>query len=387
MSSDRVSAMDTSATAPQALGAGRGMSAWLDRHSSKVFILPAVIVILAFSIFPLIVSAYLSLTRFRLAPGGFELRWAGFRNFDRLLFGSEQYHFLGTFGAVGWFGWIVMLGGAGLIIWWLVRYWISGRARVLGTIGRLITATVGFGIIVLATVTLSDGGAFGSLMVTLFYVTVGCSIQFAIALGLALLCAKPIRGRAFFRVVFFMPLMVTPVGIAYMFRMLADMSKGPLEPIWSLFGFADVAWANDAWAARMVVVIGDSWQWIAFIFIVMLAALESQPRDQIEAAQLDGAGPWQVFRDVTWPTIVPVAATVMLIRVIEAFKIIDLPNVLTNGGPGIATESMTLHAFFAWRTQDLGGSAAIGYMLLFVAVVICVSFFNLVVQRQKARFT
>ena len=59
----------------------------------------------------------------------------------------------------------------------------------------------------------------------------------------------------------------------------------------------------------------------------------------------------------------------MLIRLIEAFKIVDLPNVLTNGGPGLATESMTLHAFIAWRTQDLGGSAAIGYILLFVSTV------------------
>ena len=70
----------------------------------------------------------------------------------------------------------------------------------------------------------------------------------------------------------------------------------------------------------------------------------------------------------------------MLIRLIEAFKIIDLPNVLTGGGPGLATESMTLHAFIAWRTQDLGGSAAVGYMLLFISTVVCVSFFNFVVR-------
>ena len=73
------------------------------------------------------------------------------------------------------------------------------------------------------------------------------------------------------------------------------------------------------------------------------------------------------------------AVTVMLIRVIEAFKIVDLPNVMTAGGPGISTESMSLHSFFAWRSLDLGQSAAVAYLLLFVTVVICVSFFNLVV--------
>ena len=72
----------------------------------------------------------------------------------------------------------------------------------------------------------------------------------------------------------------------------------------------------------------------------------------------------------------------VLIRLIEAFKIIDLPNVLTDGGPGLATKSMTLHSFIAWRTQDLGGSAAVGYILLFVSTITCVSFFNYVVRRR-----
>jgi multiple sugar transport system permease protein len=80
-----------------------------------------------------------------------------------------------------------------------------------------------------------------------------------------------------------------------------------------------------------------------------------------------------VFRYVTWPAILPVTVTVVLIRMIEAFKIIDLPNVLTNGGPGIASESMTLHAYVAWRALDLGGSTAVAYMLLFVVVFVCLS--------------
>ena len=119
--------------------------------------------------------------------------------------------------------------------------------------------------------------------------------------------------------------------------------------------------------------IGDAWQWIPFMFVVLLVAIESQPQDQREAALVDGASRWQVFRYVTWPAILPVSVTVVLIRVIEAFKIIDLPNVLTNGGPGIASESMTLHAYVAWRALDLGGSAAVAYLLLFVVVFVCLS--------------
>ena len=81
--------------------------------------------------------------------------------------------------------------------------------------------------------------------------------------------------------------------------------------------------------------ICDSWQWIPFIFICMLAALENVPRDHVEAAQVDGASSVQIFREITWPQIVPVAVTVLLIRMIEAFKIVDLPNIMTGGGPGI----------------------------------------------------
>ena len=200
-----------------------------------------------------------------------------------------------------------------------------------------------------------------------------------LGLGLALLCAQPIRARAFFRVLFFVPLIVTPVGVAYMFRMLADMQKGPFAPISRIFGVSQWSWATEAWSARLMVLIGDTWQWTPFMFIVLLAAVENQPRDQLEAAHLDGASRFQIFKDITWPAIAPVAATVILIRLIEAFKIIDMPNVLTAGGPGLATESLTLHSFIAWRTQDLGGSAAVGYLLLFVSTITCVSFFNFVV--------
>jgi multiple sugar transport system permease protein len=170
-----------------------------------------------------------------------------------------------------------------------------------------------------------------------------------------------------------------------MFRMMADTSVGPLAPLWSGLGLGQIAWAADPWLARSVVVIGDTWQWVPFMFLVLLAALEGTSRDQIEAAQLDGASGWRIFRDVTWPSIAPVAASAVLIRLIEAFKIVDLPNVLTNGGPGIATESMTLHAFIEWRTLNLGGASAVAYMLFFISTIACVSFFQLVVRRARGQ--
>ncbi len=352
----------------------------IDRQSGRLMVLPAVVVILCFAVFPLIISAYLALSRFALAPGGFTLKFVGFFNFKKLLVGSQQYHLLGTWGTLGALHWLILALAAAVILALWVRYFRSGRATILGTVGRLVTVSVASGLLLVTVATFAPGGVPGTVVNTLVYVVIGVTAQFLLGLGLALLCAQPIRARNVFRVLFFVPLMVTPVGIAYTFRMLADMQKGPFAPLLRFFGVGEWSWATEAWSARMMVMIGDTWQWTPFMFIVLLAAIENQPRDQVEAARLDGASGLQIFRDITWPAIAPVAATVVLIRLIEAFKIIDLPNVLTGGGPGLATESMTLHAFISWRTQDLGASAAVGYMLLFVSTVVCVSFFNFVVR-------
>ena len=363
---------------------GGRLAEWFDQQSRQFFIMPAVIMILIFSIFPLVATFILSLSRVRLRAGGYSVKYVGARNYDKQLFGSEQWHFLGTFEGISALGWIVTIAAAALLIWWLSRYLRGGGVTAVGLIGRLITAGVLFGIAFVFAATLFSGTQIGTLGVTLFYVVVGCTIQFLIGLGLAFLCSQPIRGRTFFRIVFFLPMMVTPIGIGFSFRMLADTGKGPFAPIWQWFGLGDFAWAVNPWTARIFIIIGDSWQWIPFIFVILLAALETVSRDLVEAGHADGASGWQIFREITWPQILPVAATVMLIRVIEAFKLVDLPNMMTGGGPGTATESMTLASFFAWRALDPAQSSAISYLLLFVTVVLCVSYFNLVVLRRRA---
>src|SRR5437899_12548937 len=130
--------------------------------------------------------------------------------------------------------------------------------------------------------------------------------------------------------------------------------------------------------------IGDVWQWTPFIFIVMLAAIETLPHELNEAAVVDGANRWQVFWRITFPLILPATSTVVLIRLIEGFKIVDLPNVLTNGGPGTATESLTLHAYTIWRALDIGGSAAVAYILRILATFVAVSYGNLFRRRVPA---
>ena len=350
---------------------------WADRVSPAAFIMPAVLVILALSIFPLIVSVYLSLARVKFEKGGVTVTFVGLLNYKKLLFGSQQFHLIGTLMPITPLGWAFVALAAALLVLWLVTT-VRRGVTPLGLIGRLLVAVAVVALALLVAATASAGGQLGTVGVTLTYVLIGVCVQYGLGLGLALLCVQNLRGRGFFRVVFFLPMMITPVGVAYTFRMLTDTTKGPFAPLWQWVGLGDFAWAATAWGARVAVMIGDAWQWTPFMFIVLLAAIEGQPRDQVEAANVDGANHWQIFRFITWPAIMPVTITLVLIRVIEAFKIVDLPNVLTNGGPGFASESMTLHAYSTWRALDIGGSAAIAYMLMFIVTFFCVAFVNLV---------
>ena len=359
---------------------GESWSEWLDRHSRTFFIAPAVTLILVFAIFPTFYSIVFALSRVKFSSNGLVFRNVWFSNFQAQFSGNEQAHFLGRLtgmGVVGYAFSAVLIGAVG---WWFFRS--LSKTSAIGNVGRFISAAAALGLGLLFAATLLSGNQWGTLLNTLFYVFAGCAIQFVIGTGLAFLCSQPIWGKSFFRVIFFIPLMITPLGVGYAFKMILDITKGPFKPFWEFIGLRDWAWSTDAWAARWFVILGDSWQWIPFIFIVMLAALENVSKDQVEAAEVDGASSVQIFRDITWPQIVPVAATVILIRMIEAFKIVDLPNIMTAGGPGIATESMTLHSVFLWRANDMGDSAAVAYLLLIVTVVVCSSFFNYVVLAQ-----
>jgi multiple sugar transport system permease protein len=339
------------------------------------------LVVLLFSIFPLVLSLYISLVSLQFVPGGFKLAFVGLRNYANLVVGFDRPEFLGVLARPGLGGWLALALAAAAAVWWLLRYMRRPDVSVRGLAGRLVFVVVaGAGVWLLA-LTLGSGGRPGSLPVTLIYVTVGVALQYLLGLALALLCVQRFPGRRFFRVVFLLPMMITPVGIAYTFRMLTDTSKGPFFPVWKLLGLTNTSWVTIPWGARGAVLIGDIWQWTPFMFIVLLAALESQPVEPVEAALVDGANRWQMFWTITLPAILPVSSTLVLIRMIEAFKIIDLPNVLTSGGPGTATESLTLHSYVIWRGLDIGGSAAIAYILLLVVSFAAVAYVGLIHRR------
>jgi multiple sugar transport system permease protein len=383
-------------TPPESAGSTAGLEASLPQESrwhalstraeqvaGNVFIWPAVLVVLFLSIFPLIMSLYLSLSHFKFVKGGFEIKFAGLANYRKLLLGSEQTHFLGLMVNPSPLGWLIIASVVVLLAWSLARYVSSQQHSTGGLIGRVVAFVLLSLLAWLLVHTLSPNGRPGTVVVTLLFVFIGVAVQYLLGLGLAMLATQRLPGRRFFRIVFLLPMMITPVGIAYTFRMLTDTDKGPFQPIWQALGLGLYSWANDPWGARAAVMISDIWQWTPFMFIVLLAALEGQSLELIEAALVDGANRWQTFWNITLPQIVPVSTTLILIRMIEAFKIVDLPNVLTHGGPGTATESLTLQAYISWRSLDLGGSAAIAYMLLFLVTFIGMTYVTLFRRRAE----
>ena len=379
-SSDKSIDLDPRGAAPP--GASRGglisrrafhsVGAWRSDGAARwVFIWPSVIIVLLLSIFPLFASLTLAFGKLVFQKGEVNVDFVGLSNFTTLLFGTERTHLLGLTRTPTPLGWLVLIVVVAAVVGALARSLSRGTVGVGGALLRVAVALFAIGLAALVAQTmLSDGGRPGSLVVTLFYVFAGIAVTYVLGLGLAILTVQPLRGRRFFRVVFLLPLTITPIGVGYMFRMMTDTGKGPLEPLFAALGLSQYTWVTDPWAARIAVVIGDAWQWTPFVFIVLLAALEGLDQEVREAAVVDGASRWGAFRHITWPAILPVSVTIVLIRMIEGFKIVDMPNILTGGGPGTATESLTLEAYLDWRTFNLGSSAAIAYILLILVTVI-----------------
>ena len=354
--------------------------------SKRLLLSPTVLLVVLLSIVPLIFSGYLALSRFRFVQGGFEIKFLGLDNFEKLIVGSQQRRFIGDLGQTPWWAWVALAVFVAVQARLAVRAVRAARRRILVGTTRFIVLSVTTVLALLVVRTLTGGGIPGTLVVTLVFVALGVVLQYLLGLGLAMAASQQLRGRRLFRTVFLIPMIITPVGAAFLFRMVTDTGKGPLAPVWNLiFSGSEYTWIDDPWPARIAIVLADTWQWTPFMFIILLAAVQSLSPELNEAAKVDGARAWSLFRYVTFPQLVPVSLTLVLIRCIEAFKIVDLPQVLTGGGPGTATESLSLHALLEWRTLNLGGSAALSYVLLFVTTFVALLIVNYGRRRAVAR--
>jgi multiple sugar transport system permease protein len=201
---------------------------------------------------------------------------------------------------------------------------------------------------------------------TLLVIALSVPVQFLIGLGLALLFVDDFPGKRVAYLILIAPMMVVPAVAGYMFFMLFQ-SGGPVNDILSWFTPEPVriAWLSDPKLALVAVIIADIWQWSPLMFLMLLAGLVGVPQDQLKAAALLGASPWQRFRTIVLPRMRTVIAIALAIRVIECFKIFDTLYIMTGGGPGVATETISVY-IYKLTAHDLewGYVAAIALFIL-----------------------
>ena len=223
----------------------------------------------------------------------------------------------------------------------------------------------------------SDSRFWNTARVTFFFVLGSVGLQYILGLGLALLLNQEIHFRRFFRVAFLIPMMLTPAAVGYVGRMLFNESMGPINDIIKHLGGPMIPWLSNSTMALPSLILLDTWEWVPFMTIVLLAGLQSLPPEVFEGARVDGANDWQVFRHITFPMLAPVSITVILIRALEAFKLFDIVMVMTGGGPGTATETVTMYAYIVgMKNGNLGYASAIAYSLLIMVIIFSTIFLN-----------
>jgi multiple sugar transport system permease protein len=275
------------------------------------FLLPGVIWVLAFTIFPLLYSLYLSFTNARL---GRSPQWVGLDNYARIFTDSAVTETLGTTAFYS-IGSLVLTMVLGTFVAWLFNHDLPGVNQL--------------------------------------------------------------------RAIMTMPLFAAPIALGFLGVTIFNEVDGPVNTIIRALGGQGVQWIVNPWGARFAILIIDVWQWTPFVFIVALAAMQSVPEELIEAARIDTGSGWAIFRHITFPLIAPALGTVALLRLVETFKILDVPVSLTQGGPGLATRSYAFQVYQnGLREFQLGYASAMAYLLVIIASIIAGIYF----WRVRARF-
>ena len=212
-----------------------------------------------------------------------------------------------------------------------------------------------------------------SLAVTLKFVTLSVALETILGLALAMFCLREFRGIRLLRTVLIVPMVITPVVVAIVFRLIYASDAGMLTAFSETMGGEPVQILSHPVKAFLALVALDVWEWTPLMFLILLAGLQSLPVEPFEAARVDGAGAWRVFIDHTLPMLRPVLAIAIVLRTIDAFGTFDQVFVLTRGGPGEATRLLSIYGYdTAFKFQQTGFAAALfltmGLLILAMAL-------------------
>ncbi|MDB5078429.1 MAG: binding-protein-dependent transport system inner rane component [Chloroflexi bacterium] len=216
---------------------------------------------------------------------------------------------------------------------------------------------------------------------TVIYTLVTVITSLVLGLAIAILIQGLTIGKPLLRAIFVAPMLLTPAVVGVMWRFLLNAQAGIFNYFSSSLGFGNPDWLGTPGLAMFSIIVVDVWQWTPYVFLVMLAGLESLPQEYLEAAHIDGASSWQRFRYIVLPYLTPLLLIATLFRFTWAFRGFDHIYTLTQGGPGNATETLALSV---WRTGfvglDLGVASAISVVMMLVLTI-----FSLVILRSLSR--
>ena len=226
----------------------------------------------------------------------------------------------------------------------------------------------------------SDGKFYSAVGHTAIFMAVVVPIEFVLGMLIALWINREFVGRRLVLTILMIPTMIAPVVVGMIWRFFLIPGFGILTVYLNKFGFFEetsvFSGPLTAFGALMII---DVWEWTPFIMLIMLAGLTSLPKAPIEAATIDGASRWQIFRHIQFPLLGPLMVVALMLRAIDASKVFDTIYVLTGGGPGNATEVIST---FAYRSNfirwDLGYGASVCLVLAFASLIVAAVFFKVV---------
>ena len=225
---------------------------------------------------------------------------------------------------------------------------------------------------------LSSARFWGAITTTAIIVLVSVTIQYVIGFAVALALHNNVPGERLYRPAFLFPMFMAPVAVALVARMMFSPTLGPVNDFASFLGFPNLPYLTQASAAIAVIAVVEIWQWTPFVTLLMLAGLQGLPREVFEAAAMENASPWQRFWGITFPMLLPISVAVVFIRIIEGFKIVDTVFVLTGGGPGTSTETLTLFAYNeGFKKFNIGQASALSFLFLIVITLFGIAYLAL----------
>jgi len=224
-----------------------------------------------------------------------------------------------------------------------------------------------------------------SFLVTIEFTVVVVSVEVLLGLGLALFFKEEIKGEKIIRTIMMVPIMIAPIAAGYLWKHLFWPNQGIIDIILWQFGIPSPRWVANPTLALPSLMIVDIWQWTPFAFLILLSGLRALPPEPFEAANIDGAGRWSVFRYLTLPLMKKLILVVILFRLIDAIRVFDLPYILTSGGPGYETytTSYFLYILGLKETFNVGRAAAGSWILNIIIMILVMTLLRVFVMRKK----